>query len=166
MAAFSYNERFIPMLLDGSKGQTIRGRRRSMPKIGDTMHQYYAQRSRNSRKLREDICTNIRSITITVNGIHLFQDVVPWEDLQQVIRVPFHRIMGHGRHILSDEEVNRFAWADGFRPEGTTAEDPGDAWELMYRFWCRTHSLHHFQVWCGDVYYWNPADGKCIAKWK
>ena len=47
-------------------------------------------------------------------------------------------------------DLNKFAWSDGFRPVGSTAEQPVGAAELMLRFWKQTHELP-FE---GVVIYW------------
>src|SRR4051812_30290134 len=74
MPAYSFKERFIPMILDGTKRQTIRKRRlKGFAKIGDTLYLYFGLRTKFCRKLGEEICTDVRTIHISAKGeVHLY----------------------------------------------------------------------------------------------
>jgi hypothetical protein len=131
MAAYNFKERFVPMILDGSKTQTIRANRKGRQghaKRGDRVYLYYGMRTKWCRKLGEGICEFAQPIRITEDEIYSGQH-------------PLHLFKG-----LKD----RFAWLDGFRPEGTTLENPIGAFELMLKFWRQTHSLP-FE---GTIIYW------------
>lgn len=131
MPAYSFKEQFCESVQTGSKTHTVRAlrtgkSRHAMP--GDTVYLYYGMRTKFCRKLGEGICTKVDKITISHNGIFL-----------------------SGR-ALSQHEMNVFAWKDGFRPEGSTAEEPGSAWLMMWKFWGT--KLDTADGWKGVVIYW------------
>jgi hypothetical protein len=118
MPAYSFKERFVPMILDGSKCQTIRANRKGRQghaKPGDTVYLYFGMRTKWCRKLGEGICSQIDPIKITDGGIY---------------------IAG-----MPDNFTDMFAWLDGFRPEGSTFVKSEGSFELILRFWRQTHSL-------------------------
>jgi hypothetical protein len=51
MGAYNFQSRFVPYVEDGSKTHTIRGFRRYQDKAGSTAHLFYAQRTKQCRKL-------------------------------------------------------------------------------------------------------------------
>jgi len=153
MPAYSFQERFVPMVLDGSKDCTIRGRRsKGFAKPGDTLYHYFGMRTKWCRKLREEKCTAVHTIIIEKDSIITIprrltdQEIAdtPWNDIKEELQV------------LSTKEMNLLAWRDGFRPEGSTADNPKGAWQLMKEFWMETHTLPFI----GDHIYWNPTCNK------
>jgi hypothetical protein len=136
MAAYSFQERFIPFLLDGSKDHTVRKERAGRSRHarpGETIQLYYGMRTKWCRKIGEATCSAVFAIRITENRISF---PLVTEDEDEVEIVPNNR--------------DSFAWRDGFRPEGSTADNPAGAFDLMLRFWKQTHELP-FQ---GVVIYW------------
>lgn len=127
------------MILDESKGNTVRADRKGRQghaKPGDTVFLYFGMRTKWCRKLGEAKCSRTEPITI-------FAD---------------RRILLAGKW-LSEAACNAFAWADGFRPDNSTMEEPGAAFDLMMRFWLQTHDSFPFK---GVVIYWEhfrPAVG-------
>jgi hypothetical protein len=156
MPAYSFKERFVPFVKDGSKPHTIRNRRkRQTVKKGDTCYLYYAMRTKNYTKLREETCIDVRTIFIGV----LFGRVeiglckcrlsdIEVEELKSG-KIDLNKV---GFSILSEFEKNKLAWRDGFRPEGSRLNNPDGSFELMMRFWQVTHELPFY----GDIIYWNP----------
>ena len=127
MPAYSFQERFIPFLLDESKRQTVRkerARTAGYARQGSTIYLYYGMRTKYCRKIGEGICTEVWPITITEDSVYVSGLKLDHPDL--------------------------FAWCDGFRPEGTTISNPSGAFDLMLRFWRQTHELP-FQ---GVVIFW------------
>lgn len=132
MPAYSFQERFIPSIQDGSKDHTIRALRKGRSRHalpGDKLYLYYGMRTKWCRKIGEAICRAVRRVWISEEGIALEGTELPY---------------------MSDEERELFAWKDGFRPEGSTADNPAGAFALMLRFWKLTHQLP-FE---GVVIYW------------
>lgn len=132
MPAYSYKEQFIPFLLDETKDHTVRKERAGRSRHarpGETIYHYYGMRTKWCRKIGESICTWVQDITITEKGIYLREA----EDTP-----------------LTPPERDKFAWSDGFRPEGSTADNPAGAFALMLRFWKQTHELPFH----GVVIYW------------
>lgn len=124
MPAYSFQERFVPFILALRKGRS----RHALP--GDKLYLYYGLRTKWCRKIGEAICCRTERITINIDKIVL-------EDPPRCI-------------YQSLTARNVFAWADGFRPQRSTADDPAGAWELMLRYWQQTHELP-FE---GVIIYW------------
>lgn len=118
MPAYSYKERFVPLILDGSKPFTIRNPRRFKTKVGDTLYHYYAMRTKFCKKLVEDKCLDTDTILITKSGQVMVSKVV-----------------------LSQSEKDRLAWLDGFRIEGSTLRNCEGCFGLMLRWWKQTNGL-------------------------
>lgn len=124
------------MILDESKGQTVRAHRRGRSRharVGETVYLYYGMRTKFCRKLGEGICTAVVDIEINALG-------QVWLD---------------GK-LLTDEDRDLFAFDDGFRPAGTSLLDPAGAFTHMLLFW-RTHNELPFS---GVVIFWDPTKGK------
>jgi hypothetical protein len=68
MPAYSFKERFIPLIKSGDKTQTIRNKRKGQAKPGDTVYLYFGMRTKWCTKIGEGICTNVEEITIDKNG--------------------------------------------------------------------------------------------------
>jgi hypothetical protein len=133
MPAYSFQERFIPFLLDGSKDHTVRKERSARSRHvrpGEIIQLYYGVCTKWCRKIGEATCSAVHCLQITQEEI-LFP--IAWE---------FAPLCAFDRNL--------FAWRDGFRPEGSTADNPAGAFDLMLRFWKQTHELP-FQ---GVVIYW------------
>jgi hypothetical protein len=151
MPAYSFKERFVPMVLDGSKPHTIRSRRKKgWAKPGDTLYLYYGLRTKFCRKLRQEKCQDVRTIIIDEAGITIFDrrlsdtelDLTPVDSLQATYK------------DLTLQEMNDLSWKDGFRPEGSTANNTEGSWELMKRYWSSNNVLPFI----GDINYWNPKN--------
>lgn len=145
MPAYSFQERFIPFLLDGSKDHTVRKERAGRSRHarpGETLQLYYGMRTKWCRKIGEATCWTVLPIRITETDI--------------LVGGYYHTENGPGAQQdllffpLPPEERGTFAWKDGFRPECSTATHPVGSFELMLRFWKHTHQLP-FQ---GVVIYW------------
>lgn len=150
MPAYSFQERFVPMILDDSKRQTIRTRRKNPAKVGDTLYLYYGMRTKWCKKLKEVKCKDTYSIVIFTNYILLFQRLIEEDEIADIIEKK--KVITSDRVYLINKErdLNEFAWADGFRSEGATSYNPKGSWELMKRFWKQTHQL----PWVGDLIQW------------
>jgi hypothetical protein len=161
MPAYSFQERFVPFVKDGSKNHTIRARRRNFAKPGDTLYLYYGMRTKNCMKLREEICTDVRTIMIfkmktlkASSSIILFDERLYDDEIIYNKKGVYDRTKAPHiyRTLLSTQDAELLAWRDGFRPEGTTLEKPEGSLELMMRFWNQTHEL----PFVGDIIYWQP----------
>lgn len=127
MPAYSFKERFVPMILDGTKRQTIRAKRKHQVKEGDILYLFYGMRTKHCKRLKGERCVAVNDIEILQNGTVVIDGIK-----------------------VTDSVLNFFAWSDGFRPEGSTEENPAGAFNLMIRFWKQTHSL----PFKGDIIYW------------
>lgn len=148
MPAYSFQERFVPFVLEGSKPQTIRKRRNQKIEPGSILYLYFGMRTKYCRKLREEVCSDVRTIRISKKGkIFICDERLSDYQFEYFINKKFWR----GR-TLSVDENERLAWLDGFRPEGTTLASPKGSFNLMIRWWKQTHELPFY----GDIIYWKP----------
>lgn len=92
MPAYSFQKRFVPMVLDRTKRQTIRAKRKYQVKVGDTLYLYQGLRTKSCKKLSQEVCTDVKDIMILVTGVYV-----------------------EGKLLLEDEEYDALARADGFK---------------------------------------------------
>ncbi len=73
MPAVNFQKRFADAVESGEKRQTIRAYRRDGrdPKPGDTLHLFTGMRTRQCRKLGEQVCVDVTPILIGPSGIAL-----------------------------------------------------------------------------------------------
>ena len=129
MPAYSFKERFVPLIQDGSKRQTIRSKRKYQAKKGDKLYLYFGMRTKWCKKIKESVCTGVGTIEIKKTG----------------------SVYINGRK-LTKLEKDTLAYNDGFRNE-TCKENPethSNCFQVMFRWWKMTHSL----PFKGDVIYW------------
>jgi hypothetical protein len=150
MPAYSFQERFVPFVKDGSKNHTIRKRRaKGFAKKGDTLYLYYGMRTKHCMKLREELCTDARTILITKHGVSIYAVRLDHREYELLL----NRKLRHRVHeSLTIRQGNMLAWRDGFRPEGSTINFCDGSYELMLRWWKQTHELPFI----GDIIYWQP----------
>lgn len=125
MPVYSFQERFIPLLIDGSKKQTIRKKRRGQAKPGDILYLYFGMRTKYCKKIMEADCREVKEIIIHKNG---------------VVTV--------GGRKLNKYEKDTLAFNDGFRLSNYPRHD--GSFDLMLRWWKQTHEL----PFKGDIIYW------------
>lgn len=161
MPVYSFQERFVPFVKDGSKQRTVRAYRKDgkLPVIGQFVYLFYAMRTKYCTRLNkkyEHRLTDFRTIfisepvnMITPGSIYLMNGHLQKADAEQLLKTGeyktderFVKLVGHA--------ADCFAWLDGFRPEGSTPKNPKGSFELMYRFWMQTHEL----PFTGTVSYW------------
>lgn len=151
MPAYSFKERFVPFVLDGSKDRTVRARRKGFAKTGDTLYLYFGMRTKWCKKLREEKCTHATTLRISDARIRIYNRHLTNDEMQLALKDPHHRSLPLSE-LLPIYQMEYFAWKDGFRPDGSTEKDPRGSFELMIRFWKQTHEL----PFVGDVQYWKP----------
>ncbi len=148
MPAYSFQERFVPLVLEGSKTHTIRQRRvKGFAKPGDILYLYYGLRQKWCKKLREEICSDTRTIAITKEG-----NILLFEKRLDVIPESWGELYKSKHHLLNEDERDLLAWNDGFRPDGSSQTSPTGCSDIMLRFWSMTHKLPFI----GDIIYWEP----------
>lgn len=169
MPAYGFKERFCPFVIDGSKPHTIRAYRTYPVKVGDTLSLYYGMRTKNCQLLRREPCTDVKTIAITEQGtVVLVND--PWlspndeaglkialatlDKLgERYVTAYDHRdFAGKPSIVLLPADKDRLAWKDGFRPAGSTLEEPTGAFALMMDFWRESHDF----PFVGNIIYWEP----------
>lgn len=153
MPAYSFQQHFVPYVLNGSKPHTIRKRRlKGFAKKGDTLYLYSGLRTKWCKKLREEICTKAVTIIITVTDIYICSfrlNDAQAEELQQELN--------NGKEplwlapALTRKKADKLAWRDGFRYEPTGVAFIKN-FEMMLRWFRKTHQLPFI----GDIIYWNP----------
>jgi len=100
MVAFNFKEYFADDIIEGRKLSTIRSTMRC--KVGDHMHLYTGQRTKNCRKLRDTICCGIAEIFIDEERV--------WEIIGSIgnifpANLPLHKQEGF---INAEQFVNFF----------------------------------------------------------
>lgn len=155
MPAYSFQERFVPWILNGTKSQTIRTRReKGHAKKGDTLYLYTGLRTKYCRKLREEVCTEARSIAIDdTSGIILFNRLLTRAEMQYAIENGCNPDHLPQYNILSSIERDMLAYNDGFRIEGSSPAQTLGCFHLMLTWWRRTHELPFI----GDIIFWEPT---------
>lgn len=165
MPAYSFKERFVPMVLDGSKPHTIRNRRKHPARVGDPVYLFYGMRTKFCRRLRAATCLKTCSIFIhPVGSVFLFNGLLAapnftsnglerMEAIWKIEIMNFIDVDGNpiGCRKLSAFEKERLAWLDGFRPDGTSHDNPYGSFGFMWRYWRAENSLPYL----GDIIYWS-----------
>lgn len=154
MPAYSFKERFVPWVKDGSKPGTIRSFRKYPVKEGQLAHLFYGMRTKYCIKLVEPApaLQKVWSIYMGDTG-----DValigINWMNTGLAANVVLFGKIEVDKlssvHWLTGEEKDKLAWIDGFRHPS----DPlvwGGCFELMYRWWKQTNGLPfvgNYSVW-------------------
>jgi hypothetical protein len=155
MPAYSFKERFVPMVKDGSKSQTIRSFRRTPPSRGQFAHLYYGMRTKFCTKLVDPspVIEWVKCIVITQDGkVRIYYTNFLHEE--QRARAIDSKVVKHGTFgvafkTLNKTEKDALAWADGFRHADMPYEAKG-CFEIMFQWWNQTHSL----PFCGNIIKW------------
>ena len=139
MPAYSFQKQFVPFIESGEKTHTIRGKRKSRPKPGQTFYGYYAMRTKQCRKLIQSTITRVQDIVIEVD--HRYCDYIEGE---HVILV--HPKMTIDGEVLADDEMETLARRDGF----------GDLRSMMM-FWPDARL-----PFSGDIIHWRKEAGERV----
>jgi hypothetical protein len=91
MAALSFKGRFVDLILDGTKAQTIRNFRKYPINPGETLYLYYGMRTKHCKKLKEVECISVSKIVITKSEIKVGE-----------------------KRLRTTKALNLFAISDGF----------------------------------------------------
>lgn len=118
MVAYSFKKQFVPLIVDGSKAQTLRMDRKRHARKGEPVQLYYGMRTKHCRKIIEDRpCTLVLPTTVVVGigeiGVSLDSD----------------------NGFLSDDRLEAFACADGFQSP-----------DAMHEFWLESHGSGAFSM--------------------
>lgn len=129
MPAYSFKERFIPLIKSGEKKQTIRSKRKCQAKPGDTLYLYFGMRTKWCTKILETTCIAVSPIEIKKNGSVYI-----------------------GGAKLNDLDKDMLAYHDGFRPDSLQdiRVNKKGCFNVMFRWWRQTHAL----PFKGDIIYW------------
>lgn len=92
MPAYNFQARFVEAILDGSKMQTIRRRRKRPTRSGDVLKLYTGMRTKQCRLLKVADCTSVVPIKI----------------------FPLYHVVKLDGRVLSAMEEGLFATRDGF----------------------------------------------------
>jgi hypothetical protein len=163
MPAYSFKERFVPMVVDGSKPHTVRSRRKYPAKVGDNVSLFFGMRTKWCKRLRDETCLKTCSIFINDEAFYMFSGLLSSEysaaqfdalyvidDLSEKEYEGFNgdKVTCRYMNLMAR---NHFAWLDGFRRQGSTLYNPYGAWDLMYRYWSANGDVPFL----GDVIYWS-----------
>lgn len=113
MPALSFNKKFVPHILNGTKKQTIRKFRKKPINVGNRLFLYTGMRTKQCKKIGEASCVAVYVASITRKGIQL-----------STIHHP------KKKWKVDEKSLDAFARSDGFSD-----------WEEMHRWWGLTHDL-------------------------
>ena len=161
MPALSYKERFVPMVKDGSKHQSIRAfRKRFLFMPEQTLMHYFGMRTKHCYKIRENtICKDVETIFIFKDGTVVLGP--PMEESEAMFCLKNYltdqnrdiypknfymdgKYVQHHVEKLNRKEKDQLAWNDGFRlhdRKGNTYTDTTGCFAVMRRWWNQTHDL-------------------------
>jgi hypothetical protein len=117
MAALSFKGRFVDLILEGKKNQTIRNFRKYPIQPGETLYLYFGMRTKHCKKLKEVVCKEVSQIYITELGVVItsHSDSFPYLQTATITKI---------------DSLNEFAQRDGFV-----------SWKEMKLWWTTTHQL-------------------------
>lgn len=158
MGIYNFMPRFVPMIEDWSKRHTIRGERAHPDTPGNAMHNYTGLRHPGARCLMRPMCVRTEFIRIEGGPRTPFRILMGFSlglgatDADARVASPIYGSETGGPLVrLAEDELQQLAWRDGFRPDGSTLDNPGDAFRLMATFWEQRLPFE------GSIYHWNPA---------
>jgi hypothetical protein len=64
MALYNFKKQFVPMILSGEKGHTIRAKRARATRPGEMLHLYTGLRQKGAQLLMRTVCTKVEEISI------------------------------------------------------------------------------------------------------
>lgn len=76
MSSLSFNKKFVPAILNGSKTQTIRRFRKRPIKIGERLYLFTGMRTKQCERIGQAICTHRYVVKINRKGIDYGSNVV------------------------------------------------------------------------------------------
>lgn len=169
MPAYSFKERFVPWVMDGSKPGTIRAFRKYPVKVGQLAHLFYGMRTKFCKKLVEPSPVIGTVVSIYVGAC---KDVAiintPWIDettCEAVCRFTKQKQINElfkGKvKWLTAEECDELAWQDGFRMKSTredVAQIRAYSFDAMIDFWQKTHELPFL----GNYILWGDSNVKLV----
>lgn len=148
------------MVQDGTKTQTVRAYRKDgkLPMPGEAVNLFTGMRTKDCQRI-EPLTTGAKPVVKSVATIFILENGTMYTGvmLSEETANKFLSVMLKFGYNPA-KEVNKvtgalkdlFAWQDGFRPAGSTADNPGEAFALMLDFWKQTHSL----PFVGTITYW------------
>ena len=126
MPAYSFKERFVPLIKSGEKRQTIRSKRKYQAKPGDPLYLFYGMRTKFCTRILDTVCKATKEIEIKRTG----------------------SVYVNGRKI-TEHEKDHLAYNDGFR-HSDEPKQRSCCFQLMFRWWKQTNGL----PFKGDIIYW------------
>lgn len=70
MVAFNFKERFVPLILDGTKTSTIRRSLRNAHN-GDCLQLYTGQRTKKCRKIGDAVLSRVETLKVSEHGLYI-----------------------------------------------------------------------------------------------
>jgi len=145
----------VPFVKEGSKTQTIRSFRNSIPREGQTAFLYYGMRTRWCKKLGEGTIYNVFCIFINKKQevVIIGTNFVSNEQIK-LLKKGNYKKLDVLYKVLTDEEKDDLAYRDGFRKEHS--DERKGCFEIMITWWKQTHELPFI----GHLICWNLTDKK------
>ncbi|MEO5892255.1 MAG: hypothetical protein ABIQ31_18555 [Ferruginibacter sp.] len=153
MPTYNFKEQFVPFVKDRSKRQTVRAYRKDgrLPELAQSVNLFSGMRTKHCKRIATEFVEACATIYIYENGEMYIGSLVPEIEAEFLLRhKTMYLLSNYTVKEFNQKEKNEFAWRDGFRPERSSIEFPGEAFALMLSFWKSTHSL----PFAGTVTYW------------
>lgn len=87
MGLYGFKKRFVPKIKAGTKGHTIRARRAVEDEPGDTMHLYYALRTKQCELIARSPCIKVGLVYVPDTQFFLIDDVELQRDEKETLAV-------------------------------------------------------------------------------
>lgn len=68
MTSYSFDRRFVPAILAGTKAQTIRSPRKNQVKAGGTVHIFTGLRTKHTRRIGAAVCREVTIIRLELSA--------------------------------------------------------------------------------------------------
>lgn len=157
-----FKDQFVPYVREGSKTHSVRSGGRW--KVGMRADLFEKVRQKGMSLIFRAPVVKVEPVFIwEIRDQHI--DGWPRWNLCPLHKRTMIRIGFPENAPLSADELNLFAWRDGFRPEGSTLVEDGaprprlyadGCFKLMVKFWAQQHrfgkSVHKFE---GQLVYWD-----------
>lgn len=122
MVAYSFQRRFVPAILDGSKTHTLRGPRRRHAREGEALQLYTGMRTRQCRLIARATCNRVFGVLLKFSEWQSFC-------LFDLVELGPGEFKGRGR-LRPIGDPDAFARSDGF-----------ESIDEMGRWWRENHDV-------------------------
>jgi len=148
MPLFTFQERFVQFVREGSKRQTIRNFRKYPVRAGQFMHPYTGPRFKPVKVTDKKLIADVKCLAIFKTGkIYIIQTNWLSSEERTTIKKRGIKSCKYPYVPLNEYGSDLFAFDDGFRVDSNKT---AGSHNLMMRWWKQTHDL----PFVGFITYW------------